>query len=123
MSKFISDQQSITQLVQSMNERESTLLGSISDLAKHSEGIQGVMQMINGIAEQPNLLALNAAIEAARAGDQGRGFAVVADEVRALANRTQESLNEVDSAIHLINATVNSINKQINENIDFMIGD
>ena len=120
MSKFISDQQSITQLVQSMNERESTLLGSISDLAKHSEGIQGVMQMINGIAEQTNLLALNAAIEAARAGDQGRGFAVVADEVRALANRTQESLNEVDSAIHLINATVNSINKQINENIDFM---
>ena len=43
----------------------------VDTLAERSREINGIVDLISGIASQTNLLALNAAIEAARAGEAG----------------------------------------------------
>jgi len=96
-----------------VNESFQSTQGLIKSLARRSDEIVTIIEMISDIAEQTNLLALNAAIEAARAGEQGRGFAVVADEVRNLASRIHDATVEVTRMVDGIRTETGIIVDQI----------
>jgi len=90
-------------------------VSTAENLAKSSNQIDVVINLIREIAEQTNLLALNATIEAARAGESGKGFAVVASEVKALANQTAEATNSIAEQISQMQNISTDVVEAINQ--------
>ncbi len=99
--------------LQNTSEKEAHVAAQLHEINENAQKVKEILNIISDIADQTNLLALNAAIEAARAGEHGRGFAVVADEVRKLAERTQQSLLDINATINMVVQSIVQANDEM----------
>jgi methyl-accepting chemotaxis protein len=94
--------------VLSIQRQVQQVVTHMLELAKKSQQIGTVLDIVSELAEQTNILAINATIEASGAGEAGRRFAVVADEVRKLADRVGGSAKEIRELIDEVRSAVNT---------------
>ncbi len=76
--------------------------GMVKRLEADAAEIESITSTVREIAEQTHLLALNASIESARAGEAGAGFSIVAAEIRKLAERSEQSVQQINRIINLV---------------------
>jgi heme-based aerotactic transducer len=95
--------------------RQAEIGSDVEALVDAIDEVEGIVEVINEIADQTNILALNASIEAARAGEAGDGFAVVANEVKSLAEDTQEQASRVEDIIGEVTDHIDDTARSLDE--------
>ena len=103
-------------MYQLIKDRTQLAVEGLKSVAKINELTEAIVE----VSDQTSLLSLNASIEAARAGEAGRGFSVVATEISKLANRSLETVNDINEIIKEVNLAVANITKSMEETSDFL---
>ena len=114
--------QQTTEVTRTFVQRMSATGEKLSEAAKQlqriksvSKDLSGLLEEIQGVADQTELLALNASIEAARAGQAGRGFAVVASEIRKLSERSRIAAGRMYDLTRVLNREGGQISDRLNQ--------
>lgn len=97
---------------------DSTLeaVASINQFEETFQAINGILGVVDDIANQTQLLALNASIEAARAGEFGAGFGIVALEIRTLSDTCKNAVSEISTLIMKMTQDVKNITDTMKRN-------
>ncbi len=106
---------------QKMCHEFSNMLQSAVDKSKVISEIDVLANSILAVASQINLISLNASIEAARAGEHGKGFTVVAAEIKKLADKTKETVLNIQDIARIMNEFLSELitsSQKMNEFIE-----
>lgn len=102
----------LAESAQEITSNQNELTNRINEVDTVTKDVSDILKSIAGFAGKTKLIGLNASIEAARLGNDGRGFAVVAKEIQTLAERSNNTVTEV-----------NKLNEQIRDKIMLTIQD
>ena len=103
-------------MYQLIKDKTQLAVEGLKSVAKINELTNAIVE----VSDQTSLLSLNASIEAARAGEAGRGFSVVATEISKLANRSLETVNDINEIIKEVNLAVTNITTSMEETSNFL---
>lgn len=104
--------------VEYINGQINGLHETMRGLNEQAHAIGTIVSLINNISGEIHLLSLNAAIEAAGAGQQGERFGIVAREVRGLAQRTNNSVEQVRTLVRQVQASSLAALEQTTESLE-----
>lgn len=95
----VSEQQVLVEDISRVAKRSGE---DIRELAKASEQISEIVDIVKNLSGETRLLALNARIEAARSGAAGKGFNVVAGEIKNFSCQTEAAGEDIAVKIEAI---------------------
>lgn len=104
------------EMYQQIKTKTETAMTGLQAVSKINELTEAIIE----ISDQTSLLSLNASIEAARAGEAGRGFAVVASEISNLAQRSLDTVSDINVIIGEVNYAVENMSNSLEETLDFL---